>query len=104
MISMTQGELLKKIETDNFGIVTAQEFHTLFPGKPLSDVEQEFKVELFKSGGPAFNPRGKSQQDKVVSFCSEHQLSFRWVGGRVLFYRGRIVVESIVAAMESGIL
>ena len=104
---MTQDELLKSLERHaGLAILTAREFHETFPGRMLDAVEEQFKIELLKAGGPPFNPHGSSQSDRVLTFCKEHGLSFQWVKGGVFFLRGQMPVpmqDSLLAIIESSL-
>ena len=90
---MTREELLEKIAKHQLWTLSWKEFHNLFPGPCLTDVEMQFKIELAKAGGNdgrPYNPTGSSQHDKLMRFLDENRLHYRWLDGLPTFYRGRI--------------
>ena len=47
---MSRDELIAKAEKRGVAILAPLEFHKMFPGPPLAEVEFQFKMELFKAG------------------------------------------------------
>jgi hypothetical protein len=103
-IAMDATQLGKLFEGKShmFVVLEAADFHRIFAGPQLSSVEREFKTELWKAGGPMFNPGGTSQSDKLMKFCSDHHLSFRWVKHRVVFYTGNQLPDDFLRGIENG--
>lgn len=90
---MTRKELLEKVAKHQLWTVSWKEFHELFPGRCLTDVEMQFKIEFANAGGgdgKTYNPTGSSQHDKLMRFLDQNKLSYRLLDGLPTFYRGRI--------------
>lgn len=98
---MTTDDLLTEIKTKSFAIVEAKDLHAMFPGRPLSKVEMEFKLHLAEATNDfdvvdgkvsrrIHNPRGTSQHDVILEFCHRNQVQFRWGKSRCVFWRGMV--------------
>jgi hypothetical protein len=102
MSKPSQADLLAEIERCGLAVVRAQHLHDIFPGPEPTDVEIEFQRALFQEGGGMYNARGSSHLNQSMNFMHKHRVNSRMVKDKMIYWRGRVIIDNIAEAVEAG--